>query len=131
PIVGAIGDINQVVVRHKHGVNGVVEPLGGRSLSELGARRELQTVIGFLSVRSPMTLVSAGGGIKDDDTVVEVSVGHKQLIGLPVHEQAGGPAQVLDIVAATVLARMADLQEEFSLVCELQDLVVLFRVSAQ
>ena len=78
-----------------------------------------------------MTLVRAGVRIEDDDAVVEVAVGDEQLVGLRVHEQAGRPAQVLGVVAALVLSRVADLHEELARARELQDLVVFLRAAAQ
>src|SRR5215831_17957864 len=112
-------------------MNGVVETFRGRSLNELRARRKLQVIIRLLAVSSPVPLVRAGIRIKNNDTVVEVSVCHEQFICLRVHEEAGRSSEVLSIVAAPILSRMTDLQEEFPFRRELQDLVIFLRVSTQ
>ena len=78
-----------------------------------------------------MALVRAGPGIEDDDAVIEIAVGHEQLVGLFVDEEARRPADVLGVVAALVLARVADLHQELALAGELENLVVLLRAAAQ
>src|SRR3981081_376350 len=102
----------------------IVEPLGWRSLNELGARRKLDAIVRSLAVRAPVTLVRTGVRVEDDDAVVEVSIGHEQFVGLLVHEQAGRSPQVTGVVAAFVLPGTADLQEELPLRRELQNMVV-------
>src|SRR5271169_517632 len=85
----------------------------------------------MLPVCTPVALVRAGIGIKHDNAVVEVSISHKHLVGFPNEKQARRASNVFGVVAAPVLSRMPDLHEKLSLVCELEDLVIRLRASAQ
>src|SRR5262245_19276343 len=130
PVVRAVSNVDQIIVRHEHGMNGVIETFWRRSLNQLRARRKRQLIVRLLTVRSPVPLVRAGIRVKNDDAVIEVSVCHEQFIRLRVHEQASRSSQVRSIVAALILSRVTDLYEEFPFARELQDLVVFFSVSA-
>src|SRR5262249_52078367 len=130
PVVRAVSNVDQIIICHEHGMNGVIETFRRRSLNQLRAWRKRQLVVRLLAVRSPVSLVRAGVRIKDNDAVIEVSICDEQLIRLRVHEQASRSSQVCGIVAALVLSRMTDLHEEFPFARELQDLVVFFSVSA-
>ena len=92
PVVRAIGDVDEIVVRHDNRVHRIVELRRRRTLNELGARRELVVVVRLLAVGAPMTLVRAGVRVEDDDAVVEVAVGDEQLVGLRV-ARTGRPAR--------------------------------------
>ena len=50
-----------------------------------------------------MPLVGAGIGIKDDDAMVEISVGDEQLIGLSIHKKARRSSEVFSVIAAAIL----------------------------
>jgi hypothetical protein len=93
--------------------------------------RALARVQAPLAVGSPVPLVLAGIGIKNNDAPIKITDGNEQFIRLWVYELAGRSTQVLGIVAAPVLSYMADLHEELPLRGELQDLVVFLRVSAE
>ena len=97
-------------------MNRIVESLLGRPLNQLRARREFEAIIRSLAVRAPVAFVGAGISVKDDDAVVEVSVGDEQFIGFPVHEQARGSPEVFGVVASSVFSRVANLHEELSLI---------------
>src|SRR5262249_36599570 len=112
-------------------MNRIIETRGRCSLGELLARWQLQVVVGFPAICPPVPFVCAGVGIKDDNAAVEVSIGHEELICLPVYEKTGRSTKILRVVAALVLSRMSDLKDELSFVRKLQNLIVLFRVSAQ
>src|SRR5205085_431132 len=87
-IIRTIGDIYQIVVRHQYRMNRIVETLRRRPLNKLGARREFQIIVGSFAVSAPVPLIGTGIGVKDDDTVIEISIGHEKLIGLAIDEQA-------------------------------------------
>src|SRR5579872_5200111 len=97
-------------------MNRVVETLWRRSLNELGAGRELQFIIGSLAVGAPMAFVRPGIGIKNNDAVVEISVGHEQLVRLAVDKEPRGSSEVLRIVAAPIFPSMTDLEQKLPFV---------------
>ena len=69
-------------------------------------------------------------GIKHNDAPVAVSVGNEELVRLCIHEGVGGLIQVLRIGVAFALSGLADLHHELSVLCELQDLMILGSVAA-
>src|SRR5579871_5629900 len=85
-VVGAVGNVNKIVIGHQHSMHRVVEALRSRPLNHLRARRQFQIVVRLLAISSPVPLVSAGIGIENDDTLVEISIRDEQLIRLAVYE---------------------------------------------
>ena len=65
-----------------------------------------------------------GIGVEHDDALVAVPVGDVQFVGLRIDEHLRRPFQVFDVVAAFALERMPDLHQEFSVLRELQNLIV-------
>ena len=131
PVVRAVGDVDEIVVRDEHRVHRVVELRRRVAGDQLRARRELVAVLRLLAVRAPRALELPRLRVEDDDAVVEVAVGHEQLVGFLVEEQARGTADVLGVVAPLVLSRVADLHQELAVARELQDLVLFLRASRQ
>src|SRR5262245_5584824 len=112
-------------------MNRVIETRRHGPLDELLARRKLEVIVGFPAVCAPVPFVCARVGVKDNHPTVKVTISHKKFVRLTVDEQTGRASEVLRIVTALILSGMADLKNELSLVRKLENLVVLFRVSAQ
>src|SRR5204862_5563186 len=93
--------------------------------------RELVVVVRLVAVRAPVPLVSARRRVEHDDAMVEVAVSDEQLVRLAVYEQARGPAEILAIAAARILAGVPDLQDEPARARELQNLVVFLRAAGE
>ena len=87
-------------------------------------------IIRSLPVRAPVALVRARIGIEDGDAPVDVTVGDEHLVRLGVVSRLRRRGEVLRIVAPVALSEMANLEEEFSVLVELQDLRVAFAVAA-
>ena len=89
PLAAAVGDIDEPVIRHARGVDGLHELrrsrtgllLGGDAviLRDPGFRRHV--IERFVAERTPHPLEGAGVGIEHDDAPVAVAVGDKQLVG--------------------------------------------------
>ena len=77
-----------------------------------------------------MALVRARIGIEDRDATVDVTVGDEHLVSLRIVGRLGGRGEVLRIVAPVALSGMANLEEEFAILVELQDLRVAFSIAA-
>ena len=88
-------------------------------------------IIGLAPIRAPMTLVSAGLSIEDDDTMIQVSVGDIELVCLLIDDEAGWTAHIFRVVASTVFSTVADLHQEFAVASEFQNLVVLRSCSCE
>src|ERR1700676_1075763 len=73
----------------------VAELLSGRIIRIIAAQVD---VIRSLAVGAPMPFIFSGLGIKDNNPMVAVPIGHNQLIRLRIDEKLGGPFQVFDIV---------------------------------
>ena len=78
-----------------------------------------------------MPLVCPGVGVEDDDTPVSVPIGDKHFVGLRIDDDHRRSAHVLRVVAVDSHAGMADLQQEFPILGELQDLAVSVAVAGQ
>ena len=72
-----------------------------------------------------MPLVLAGVGIEHNHAVIHVAVGDVHLVGRRIHDHIRGPADVLGVVAAAVLAFVPDLEEKLAVPRELQQLRIL------
>lgn len=87
-------------------------------------------VVGLVSIGAPVPLVSAGVGIENDDATVAVAIRDEDFVGLRIDTNAGGSFQILGVVATTGFPVMADLQNEFPALRELEDVGVFVGVSA-
>ena len=120
-IIHAIANIQKIVVREHGAVDGIAELLRGRAAWIVGTE---VCIAGLIAVSSPVALVFAGLGIEDDDAVIAVAIGDIELIGLRIDESLRGQPDIIDVVAAFAVTGLADLQQEFSVLRELEDLVV-------
>src|SRR5918995_457799 len=77
-----------------------------------------------------MTLVAAAVRIDDDDPAVAVAVGNVGFVGQRFDEDLRRSPEVLLVVAALLLARPADLENELAGGRELEDMAVLVVVAA-
>src|SRR5882672_7089811 len=82
------------------------------------------------AVGAPVALHPAGVGVEHGDALVLVAVGDERLVGLRVDEDLRRAAEVLEVVAALVVAVLAHLQQELAVLGELQHLRVLCAVAA-
>src|SRR5579883_2853719 len=126
-VVDTVANIQQIVVRQLRTVDGIPKLLRGRIVGIVAPQIG---IIGLMPVRAPVALVLAGFGIEHDHAMIPVPVGNISLVGLRVDENLGGQPQIRDVVAALALVRLADLHQEFSLLRELEDHVVVERFRA-
>src|SRR6266550_3260326 len=120
-IVHTVADVEQAIVRELGAVHRVAELLVDRRVRIVKAHVR---VVRLVPVGAPMPLVLPRVGVKHDDAFVAIPVGDVQFIRLRIDEHFRRPFQVFSIVAAFALERMADLHQEFSVLRELQDLIV-------
>ena len=126
-VVGAVADIDEPVVRTLDAVHRVAELLRRRRLGIVGAE---VGVVRLVAVGAPVALHLAGVGVEHRHALVAVAVRHVGLVGLRIDPDLGDAAEILLIVAAGVLAGVADLQQELAVLGELQDVGVLLAVAA-
>src|SRR5437016_8743831 len=100
----------------------IAELLSRRIIRIVAAKRR---VVGLMAIGAPVALVLAGVGIEHDHAVIAVAVRDDQFIGLLVDEQLGRTLYILGVVAALALAGLADLHQEFAVLSELQNHVVV------
>src|SRR5712692_1900944 len=126
-IIGAIAHVDQPIIRTLDAVHRVAELLRRRRLwivvAELG-------VVRLVAVGAPVALHLAGIGVEHRHALVGVAVRDVGLVGLRIDPDLGDPAEVLEIVAAGVLAEPADLQQELAVLGELEDVRILLAVAA-
>ena len=121
-VVHAIADVQQVVVRELRAVHRIAELLRRRRIRIVPA---VIDVVRLVPVSAPVAFVLAGLRVEHDHAMVAVAVGDIQFIGLGIDKSLGGQPQILEVVAAFALARLADLHQEFSVLRELQDHIVV------
>src|SRR5207237_576599 len=73
----------------------------------------------------------AGLGVEHDHATIAIAVGNEHLVGLRIHGDARGPAQMLGAVAVSGDAALADLEQELSVPGEFEDLPVPVAVARQ
>src|ERR1700739_4561126 len=82
-------------------------------------------VVGVMAVSFPTALGFSCVRIENDYSMIAVAIGNVKLICILVDKHLCGTFEVLKVVAPFALARMADLHQEFSVLRELQDHVVI------
>src|SRR5262245_65383454 len=82
-------------------------------------------IIRLASICTPMTLVGTRLRVEYDDSMVQVSIRHEELVFFFINDETRRTAEILGIVASVVFSAVADLHEEFSIACEFQNLVIL------
>ena len=75
--------------------------------------------------RAPHPLEGTGVGVKDDDSLIAVSVRHEQFVRLRVNEYVGRLPEVLRVRVGLLLTALTDLHDELAGLGELQDLVIV------
>src|SRR2546427_8638064 len=126
-IVLPVANVHQAVVRDVGAVHRVAELLRRRRVGVVGPE---VAVVGLVAVGAPVALHLAGVGVEHGDALVLVAVGDERLVGLRVDEDLRHAAEVLQVVAAFVVAVLAHLQQELAVLGELQHLRVLRAVAA-
>src|SRR5262249_2993098 len=143
-------DVDQIVVRDLHGVDGIAEVLvaislgvehrrclraastaatsAARSRAAFSAATAESTrrriAVGRIAEGTPHPLELAGSGIDAAAPPVAVAVGDVRFIGLGVDEDVGRPVDVTGVRVALALARLAELAQELSLEREVQQHVI-------
>src|SRR3989442_1085477 len=122
--VFTIGHINGSVLRHADRVYDA-ELIGTRIRKSLW-RHDLTMVIidRFVPKGSPHSLEGAAVRIENDDTMVAVTIGHEQLVGLIQERHIRRTVNSSCVRITLVLIAVADLHHELTVLCELQDLIV-------
>ena len=100
-VVGAVADVDEAVVRALDAVHRIAELLRGRRLRVVVAE---VGVVRLVAVGAPVALHLAGVGVEHGDALVAVAVGDVGLVGLRIDPDLGDAAEILQIVAAAVLA---------------------------
>src|SRR5713101_8344726 len=124
----AVAHVDETVVRALDAMHRVAELLSGRRLRVVVAHG---SVVRLVAVRAPVALHLAGIGVDHGHAFVEVAVGDIGFVGLGIDPDLGHPSEVLQVVAAGVLAIAAQLHQELPLLGELQDLSVALAVAAE
>src|SRR5215467_6482309 len=93
------------------------------------ARRFL--IARLVAVCAPVALVRAALAVEYDHTAIGVAVGGEDFLGRHIDSNVGGRAEPISRVAVAALARLADLQHEFAVHRELEQLAVLAAVAGE
>ena len=86
-------------------------------------------VVGPLAVRAPVTLVGAGVGVEHGDVAVAIAVGDKHLVA--EYGKRSGRAQMRRVVAIGLDATLPDLQQEFSVLGEFEDMPIAVTIAGE
>ena len=94
-----------------------------------GTRKALSRVlkiriVGFASIRTPVTPVDARLRVKDDDSMIQISIRDVEIVFLLIDDEPCRTADIFRIIASSVFSTVADLHQEFPIVSEFQDLVI-------
>ena len=76
-------------------------------------------VVGPVAVRTPVALHLAGIGVDHGHSFVAVAVGDVGFVGLRIDPDLGHPPEILEVVAAGILAHVAHLHQELAVLGEL------------
>ena len=127
PVVGAVAHVDEPVVRALDAVHRVAELLRGR---RRGIVRAEVGVVRLVAVGAPVALHLAGVGVEHGDALVEIAVRDIGFVGFRIDPDLGDAAEILQVVAAAVLAEVADLHQELAVLGEFEDVGVLLAVAA-
>ncbi len=117
PVVGAVADVHEAVVRDLRAVHRIAELLRRRRLRVVGPQIG---VVGLVAVGAPVALERAGVGVDHDDALVAIAVGDVGFVRRRIDEDLRGAPEVLRVVAAGVLSRMTHLQQELAVLVNLR-----------
>ena len=117
--VPTIRYIDQAIICDMDGMDGIVELLWWRAalgnlLNVLCPAWQLDTVVGLISVCTPVSLVFARLPIENDDPAIAVAVRHEQLVRRFVEEQISRATHVLPVAATGVHSSASDLHKEIA-----------------
>ena len=100
-------------------------------MGSIGFVRTGVVIVGNISIGAPHPFECERNGIEHDDALVQVAIGHVQLMRSLIHFQPGGLAKLGRVSAiGRALRRMADLTEELPVVCKLEHLATRRTVAA-
>src|SRR5712692_4486059 len=102
----AVAHVDQAVVRAFDAMHRVAELLGRRRFRIVVAQG---SVVRLVAVRAPVAFHFAGIGIDHGDAFVGIAVGNVRFVGLGIDPDLGHPPEVLEVVAAGILAIAAKL----------------------
>src|SRR5256885_17017743 len=99
-------------------MHGIAKLLGWRGIRIV---RSQVGIAGFVAVGAPMSFIFSAVCVVNNDSMISVAVGDVRFVFLLVDEDLGWTPQVLGIVTAFTLPRLADLHQKLSGLRELQD----------
>src|ERR1051326_425302 len=129
--VAAVRHVYESVVRHSCGMHGIeLFRTSVRRIEQGSATLRFVSVLrlqvgGLVSESTPHPFERAGIRVKHDHAAIDISVGNEYLVRLGIHKRVGWAVQILSISVALALAAMSDLQQKFSIPCELKLLIVM------
>src|SRR4051812_25963750 len=100
-------------------LNRTVEWAGQALPGILGIR-----MVGVVSIGSPMTFVSSGLRIKDNDPMIHVSVRDIEFMRRFIDNETRRATEIFHVVASAVFPTVANLHEKFPVVREFENLIV-------
>src|SRR5437588_10732585 len=128
PVVGAIANVDKSIVRDVGTVDGRPELL---VVGSIGLVRTRVGIVRNISIGAPHPFECKRNGIEHDDALVQVAIGHVQLMRSLIHFQPGGLPKLVRVSAiGRALRRMADLTEELPVICKLENLATRRPIAA-
>jgi len=121
-VIHAVANVNKPISRDMDAMNGIAELLvrwrGWIVSAGIG-------IIRGIAVGAPQALECALVRVVDDDSLVHVTVGDINLMGLGIHFDAGGPPENVGAQAVgRIGGRMANLHEEMPVIFEFQQMTI-------
>src|SRR5258706_3048708 len=121
-VIDTVANVNLPVIRYAHAVDGRSELFVMRGVRIVWPR---VSIARFVSVCTPHAFKRQGFRIVHDDTLIQVSIGDIQFVCAFVHVKSRRLAEESRVqTVGGFLGRMADLLEEFSVVCEFENLAI-------
>jgi hypothetical protein len=105
PVVSAVRDINQVIIRNRNAAHGIELRAPGPESSRLNG-----ALSSGLLPYAPSAACISCIRVENNYATVSVTVGHEQLIGFLVDDDSGRPTYVSGIVAVGFHSGVPDLQ---------------------
>ena len=122
PVVHAIADVEQAVVREFGAMHGISELLGRGSIGVIGAEIG---VIRLIAVSAPVPLVFAGIGVIHDNAMVAVAIGDIHFVRVLIDKDFCRKPEILDIITAFTGGDFTNLHHELTVLGKLHDHTVV------
>src|SRR3954462_14208393 len=118
PIVHAVADVHETIVRRLGAVHGIAELWRERRVGVVGAH---VGVLRGLPIRAPEPLDRPGAHVGHRRALVAAAVRDVRLVRLRIEGDLGDAAEVVERVAVHRLPRRSDLHQELAVVGELEN----------